>query len=293
MMPTNTFRCCLPSRPRRWTGLALLFLATQATASVLPRADSVPGGVALIPLRWDAPSPPRVEYQGRRLMVLRDRDKWVAVVGIALSAKPGEHRISLLHGKQDQTYRFTVQNKTYKTQHITITNKRKVNPNKLDLKRIGRERKLIRAALDGWEETESVPLPLRLPVEGRLSSPYGLRRFFNKQPRKPHSGLDIAAPRGTPVHSAQSGKVVATGDYFFNGKTVFVDHGQGLVTMYCHLDSITVEAGQRVSEGEAIGTVGMTGRVTGPHLHWGVSLNRNMVDPSLLLPAEQAAVDAR
>ena len=281
---------CLPSHPRQWTAVGLLMLTTQATAAVLPRSDPVPGGVALVPLEWTSSHPPRVEYEGRRLMVLRDEDRWVAVVGIGLNAKPGEHRVSLHRGTTNSTYRFTVRDKTYKTQHITITDKRKVNPNRLDLERIGRERRLIRAALDTWEETETVPLPLRLPVDGRLSSPYGLRRFFNKQPRKPHSGLDIAAPKGTPVHSAQSGQVVATGDYFFNGKTVFLNHGQGLVTMYCHLDSIAVEPGRQVAKGEAIGTVGMTGRVTGPHLHWGVSLKRNMVDPSLLHHGEPPAV---
>ena len=265
--------------------LLLLLLTNQVTASVLPRAESVPGGVALIALDWDSRYPPRVEYEGRRIMVLRDHGGWVAVVGIGLHAEPGEHHIKLLHEAGNSTYPFTVRDKAYETQHITISDKRKVNPNQMDLKRIGRERKLIRAALDTWEQTSSVALPLRLPVDGRLSSPYGLRRFFNKQPRKPHSGLDIAAPQGTPVHSAQSGQVVATGDYFFNGKTVFVNHGQGLVTMYCHLNSIAVQPGTRVEQGEPIGTVGMTGRVTGPHLHWGVSLNRNMVDPSLLLPA--------
>ncbi len=272
-----------------WIAVILLLLTSQAMASALPRADPVPGGVALVALDWDSLHPPRVEYEGRRLMVLRDQDHWVAVVGIGLNATPGEHRVSLLHDEGNNTYRFTVRDKAYESQHITISDKRKVNPNQLDLKRIGRERKLIRAALDTWEETPSVPLPLRLPVDGRLSSPYGLRRFFNKQPRKPHSGLDIAAPKGTPVHSAQAGRVVATGDYFFNGRTVFVNHGQGLITMYCHLDSIAVEPGARIEKGEPIGTVGMTGRVTGPHLHWGVSLNRNMVDPSLLLP--EAAVD--
>ncbi len=273
-----------------WISVLLLLLTNQVTASVLPRAEPVPGGVALVALDGHSRKAPRVEYEGRRIMVLRDRERWVAVVGIGLGAKPGEHHINLLHEGGNSTYPFTVRDKAYETQHITISDKRKVNPNKLDLERIGRERKLIRAALDTWEQTPSVPLPLSLPVDGRLSSPYGLRRFFNEQPRKPHSGLDIAAPKGTPVRSAQSGQVVATGDYFFNGKTVFVNHGQGLVTMYCHLDSIAVEPGSRVERGEPIGTVGMTGRVTGPHLHWGVSLNRNMVDPSLLLP-EPAPAD--
>jgi murein DD-endopeptidase MepM/ murein hydrolase activator NlpD len=98
--------------------------------------------------------------------------------------------------------------------------------------------------------------------------------------------LDIAAPVGTPVWAPAAGRVVESGDFFFNGKTVFLEHGQGLVTMYCHLDRIDVEVDQQVDRGEVIGAVGMTGRVTGAHLHWSVSLNRTMVDPLLFLPVD-------
>ena len=213
-------------------------------------------------------------------MVAKDKDQWYAVVGIPLSAATGNHELHLDPGG---TIRFEVRAKDYETQHITIKDRRKVEPNAEDLRRISREKKRITTALRSWSDGSAPHLPLLRPVNGEQSSAFGLRRFFNGKPRKPHSGLDIAAPRGTPVIAPAAGVVVDTGNYFFNGNSVFIDHGQGLVTMYCHLDSIAVKKGQKIARGERIGNVGSTGRVTGPHLHWSVSLNDARVDPALLM----------
>jgi murein DD-endopeptidase MepM/ murein hydrolase activator NlpD len=126
-------------------------------------------------------------------------------------------------------------------------------------------------------------LQFRLPVHGRISSIFGLRRYFNEQPRLPHSGIDIAAPIGTPVVAPLDGTVMETGDYFFNGKTVFINHGQGLISMLNHLSRITVKRGVYVRQGQKLGEVGMSGRVTGPHLHWTISLNNSRIDPALFV----------
>jgi len=181
---------------------------------------------------------------------------------------------------------FTIQDKEYESQYLTITNKRHVNPIQKDLVRIKKEKSEMVAAFKNWKAEPEDVTDFTLPAPGRFSSPFGLRRFFNNEPRNPHSGLDIAAPEGTPALSPAQGTVVATGNYFFNGNTVLLDHGQGLITMYCHLSEIHVKKGQSLKAGDTLGLVGKTGRATGPHLHWSVSLNNTRVDPMLFLKEE-------
>jgi murein DD-endopeptidase MepM/ murein hydrolase activator NlpD len=260
------------------TLLATNLLAAPNTAP-LPHSTAVPGGVVTVDLgSADGPAPV-VRYHKKRVMVLKSDGHWQAVVGIPLSARTGKQQLEV--ATRSQTVPFEVKPKNYAEQRLTIQNKRKVNPNKEDMKRINGERGRINAALAHWQQQDMVETRFTLPVTGRLSSPFGLRRFFNEQPRKPHSGIDIAAPEGTPIVAPAAGRIIENGDFFFNGNSVFIDHGQGLVTLYCHMSRIDVKPGQLVTRGETIGAVGQTGRVTGPHLHWSVSLNDARVDPGL------------
>lgn len=273
-----------------WLAAVWLAAGHAAPAPDLPQANPVPGGVAVVPLNPATGAAPRVRFNGERVMVVRQNDRWHAVVGLPLTLAAGEHRLS-----QDGADRvvFAVRPKEYAAQHLALANKRMVDPTAGDLKRIEREQKILQRAFQTWSEVSAPPLRFDLPARGRLSSPFGLRRFFNNQARQPHSGLDIAAPAGTPIVAPAPGTVVETGNYFFNGNTVLLDHGQGLVTMYNHLSRIGVAKGRHVERGEKIGEVGMTGRVTGPHLHWTVSLNNARVDPALFLSrAALAAVTA-
>ncbi|MFO7594052.1 MAG: peptidoglycan DD-metalloendopeptidase family protein [Pseudomonadota bacterium] len=272
--------------PRALFVLLLLAFGTTATAQDFPRALPVPGGIAIIDL-GDSATKPVVHYDGKKVMVKQRGDSWVAVVGLPLSAKPGMHTLRL---DKDAKLSFQVRDKQYEEQHITIKNKRKVNPYAKDLKRIRSEQARSRKAFAGWNAERPAQLDFLLPVSGRLSGTFGKKRFFNGQPRRPHSGLDIAAPTGTPVKAPAAGKITEIGNYFFNGNTVFIDHGEGLITMFCHLDSIDVEIGQEVNKGDVVAKVGATGRVTGPHLHWTMSLNNTRIDPALFLSPETIAM---
>ncbi len=268
--------------------LALLLHSACAMALDLPAAAPVPGGVAVIDLGSHAVAP-RAWYAGKRVMVVGDARQWQAVVGLNLDTPLGARELRVQIAAATTTQRFAVRAKEYATQRITIKDQRKVQPLAQDLKRIRRESAEMRAAFTHWREDAPQSLQFSLPADGPFSSPFGLRRFFNDLPRRPHSGLDIAAPAGTPVRAPAAGRVVAVGDYFFNGNTVMLDHGQGLITLYCHLQRIDVKKDQWLEHGETLGSVGSTGRATGPHLHWSVSLNNARIDPALFLTADLAS----
>jgi murein DD-endopeptidase MepM/ murein hydrolase activator NlpD len=266
-------------------GLFILAFPLLAHAS-LPLSSSVPGGVAVIPLGsvTDNAKMPQTWLGNQPVLVTADHDEWYAVVGLPLNITPGPHQLRVQIGDITKEQGFTVNTKEYPEQRITLKDNSKVELSAKDEARAVREIARIKKLKLHWRDVQHPQLAFISPVKGELSSSFGLRRFFNGEPRAPHAGLDVAVPRGTPVKASGRGKVLAVGNYFFNGKTIFVDHGDGLITMYCHLDRIGVKAGQMVKRGQRIGRSGMTGRATGPHLHWSVILNGAMVDPELFIP---------
>lgn len=296
-MPVSPFPHLLAPLPRRTlligaaASLALQALpagaasspAGKAQAGVRPRALQVPGGVARLSLGPAATRPVALQNDVR-LLVLGDPIEWTALVGIPLSAEPGKTHITVTQPGETRDVAYTVTPKRYAEQRL------KVAPGTVDLSpedeaRYNRERAHLTTVMATFSEAPptSHDLAMRAPVEGRRSGSFGLRRVFNGQSRNPHSGMDIAAPTGTPVRAPLAGRVIDTGDYFFNGNTVWLDHGSGLLTMVCHLSAIDVKPGDTVQAGDVYCAVGATGRVTGPHLHWSVMLNRAMVDPALFL----------
>jgi murein DD-endopeptidase MepM/ murein hydrolase activator NlpD len=230
-----------------------------------------------------APERPAARQGDVPLLVVGTPAAWTAIVGIPLQAHVGTAQLQARSGTEWRTIEFTVHPKRYAQQRLRVA------PGQVALSPADQARyECERAHQQEVIATFSSPVPdeslvLAAPVPGPRSSSFGLQRVFNGQPRAPHSGMDIAAATGTPVKAPLAARVIDTGDYFFNGGTVWLDHGAGLLTLYCHLSATSVKVGDVVQRGESIGAVGATGRVTGPHLHWGVMLNRVMVDPALFL----------
>jgi murein DD-endopeptidase MepM/ murein hydrolase activator NlpD len=273
--------------------LAALCQATDESPTLaLPASSAVPGGIVILDLETTSESPPRVLFRDNPVMVVRERDKWRALVGIPLATEPGRQVVRVGDTDPPKYQAFTVEAKQYATQKLKVA-PAQVDLSKADQERVARERPRIDEALTTFSSAPPATLELQPPVDGPRSSSFGLRRVFNDQPRSPHSGMDIAAPEGAPVRAPASGRIVDTGNYFFNGNTVFIDHGQGLVTMYCHLSAIDVKTGQTVNAGDPIGKVGSTGRATGPHLHFAVSLNHAFVDPALFLTKAEEKTEAK
>lgn len=254
-----------------------LSLAAGPSARLPFRASPVPGGVAVVPLPGGRPG--EATYRGQPVLVRQDAGRWVAIVGIPLDAVPGPGTLEA----DGRPVPFTIHPKRYPVQRVHVEDPRLVTPGPEEEARIARERLNIGPAWKARPEGLVPSLVFLRPTPGDLTASFGLRRIFNGEPRSPHAGLDIRAPQGQAVRAPAAGVVVLTGDFFFSGNSVFIAHGEGVVSLLCHLSKIEVKEGQVVKAGDLVGEVGRTGRASGPHLHWSLSLNDARVDPRLFL----------
>ncbi|WP_343580635.1 peptidoglycan DD-metalloendopeptidase family protein [Acinetobacter sp.] len=256
---------------------AACLLPLHSAFAQLPQDSRRAGGIAVIPLNVNTT---QVFYEQKPVLITQEGTQRYAVFGIPLSAPLG----SLSLTTNTTPIQIEVTPYRYAEQRLNVKNQDYVNPNQDQLDRYAREAKEQNDIYHSFTPSSwhSFPNFIR-PTAGKFSNSFGRKRFFNGEERAPHSGLDIPAPVGQKVVAPAEGVVVGTGNYFFNGNTVLIDHGQGLISMFCHLSKINVEKGQHLQQGEVLGLVGKTGRVTGPHLHWGMSLNNARVDPQLFL----------
>lgn len=261
-------------------------LPSTTLRSEQPSAAAINGGLVILPVSPDV----RLHYRGQPVWqgLLPGGTTPVAVIGIGLE-DAGEQHLGLSPERDDRRGPvLMVTRADYPEQHLTLppSQARYVSPDPAQTARFEREAAEQKAAYRAFTPaTAEARWPtFRWPASGRLSSAFGLRRFFNGEPRAPHLGVDIAAAAGSPVVAPANGRVALTGDYFFNGRTVIIDHGQGLYSMLCHFSETLVKPGQQVRAGDMVGRVGATGRATAPHLHWTVSLNDARIDPRRLFP---------
>ena len=219
---------------------------------------------------------------------IRVSDEGLFVLGFGRDAPETGEIMITSPGGQSSRQTFTVRPQTYKTTRIDGLPKRKVTPKPADRKRINADNAKIGAVRKLDSPTTDFRSGFAWPVKGRVSGVFGSQRILNGKPRRPHNGMDIAAPKGTPVFASADGIVaLAHENMFFSGKTLMIDHGHGLTSVYIHMNTITVKSGTRIRQGEQIGTIGMTGRTTGPHLHWGINLFKMPLDPKLLVIGEK------
>ena len=267
-----------------WIVLSTLLLpVAEAKAEGLPEVEAAPGTI----VRWAGEGTDECAMDGRRWPAL-DGACWFAV---DLLREDSVIEVSRWRREGEERARIRIGDYPYPVQYITLEDESRVTLSNENLARVRREQQRV-GALWSSEGPARFSLPLSSPLRDRGSSGrFGSRRFFNQQPRSPHTGADYSAAAGEPVLSVADGRVVLADDLFFSGISAFIDHGDGLVSIYFHFSEILVEAGEEVSRGQQIGRVGQTGRATGPHLHFGVRWRGARIDPELLLD-EPLAVTA-
>ena len=222
----------------------------------------------------------------QRILTWEYMDKFYVVYGIPYNSKIGNNTL-IVKDKANKTIKdisLKIEKKIFDTQKI-IVNRKYIQPNQDTIIRINNEAKELSQARNIWINTNP-DLEFIAPTKGTTSGVFGTRRFYNGIEGRFHNGYDIAAVTGTPVIAPSSGKIVLIGHFFYNGKTIVIDHGKGVKSLLIHLNKILVNKGQQVRKGDIIGRVGTTGKSTGPHLHWSVLMNNTYIDPELLMNRE-------
>jgi len=249
------------------------------------------GDVILMNIRAGEESMPRVEWMGKEISFVfnRTRSAWQGFLAVDLNQKTGDYEVAVKISPYNSERRLAIHvlDKDYGVRRLTLP-KDKVELNDEALKRVKTEAEVVGAlwkAKDTNPEWKGIFL---MPLDSEIEGTFGKRSVINGMERSPHTGVDLRGNAGDPIRAVNNGKVILIADHFFTGNTVFVDHGGGIITMYCHLQKVLVNSGDRVDKGHVLGLVGATGRATGPHLHWGMRVNGARVNPLTLVNLSKA-----
>jgi len=254
---------------------------------IILSSDKIPQGeLSLISVIVENSEVPEVRWLGKKVYLVPDRARrtWNGFLGVDLRSSPGIYpvlvRVSPTH--VEKRIRIEVDKKNYGVRRLTLPRKM-VELDAVTLRRVKKEGQVMKEVFQAPVSRALWRGPFQRPVDGEVVGPFGRSSIINGHPRAPHSGVDFRAARGTPVKAINNGRVVLTCNHFFTGKSVVLDHGGGIISMYFHLEKILVQKGQILTKGEVLGLVGSTGRATGPHLHLGVRVNGARVDPLTLV----------
>jgi hypothetical protein len=272
-------------------GFAHAVTAQSSGIKISTRARSLqPGEIVVLEVACSCPAAPRsatARAFGRAVPLSQasNGNRWSGLLGIDVETPPGKYPISVVIETPDRTlktsYVLVVKSKQFRTRRLTVAPSF-VEPPPETVERISKEAARLDQLFARVNAREQVG-PFRVPVSAPPGSSFGSRSIFNGQPRNPHGGVDFGSPTGTPIAAPAEATVALAGDLYFTGNTVILDHGRGLYSVLAHLSKIAVSAGEEVEAGDIVGAVGATGRVTGPHLHWGVRLNGARIDPISLV----------
>lgn len=257
----------------------LLALATPAFADDAITIAGVlsQGGLA----RGEAPAGTSLSLDGRAVRVAPDGK---FILGFGRDAPTRMTLAATFPDGSTTTREIRLEKREYQIQRIDGLPQQMVTPDPALMTRIKSELDKVHGVRKVDSDQLAFESGLEWPVTGPISGVYGSQRVLNGEPRAPHLGVDIAAPTGTPIHADSAGTVtLAEHDLYFTGGTVIVDHGYGLSTIYQHMSRLDVTVGQHLEQGDTVGAVGATGRVTGPHLHWGMNWYEVAIDPQLLV----------
>jgi murein DD-endopeptidase MepM/ murein hydrolase activator NlpD len=273
-----------------WSGTRTAVALEEPEITV--SSDSVfQGDVGLLRVRTTDGECPEVQWINQHLFMAPSENakEWIGFFGADLKLKPGSYPLVVKNAATGLRKQIdvTVRSKDYGVRRLTLP-KEMVELDAVTLERARREAAIMKEALDAPPGAPQWKGSFVQPLDGEVVGPFGQASIINGLPRAPHSGVDLKAERGTPVVAINSGRVSLTGEYFFNGLFVVIDHGGAIQSMYFHLDKILLQQGDRVTKGQIVGFVGATGRATGPHLHFGIRVNGARIDPLQFMKVSEA-----